>query len=85
VRVDTFGGARFARTVQVPTQATSVTIRRTVRSLDRRSRPRATSRTTTDATGVAALVRLVDGLGGAMTEPFVASWRFAEVASSYFS
>ena len=84
VRVDTFVGARFARTVLVPSDATSVTIRRTVRSFQQHARPPRTSvRTITDATAVADLVGMLNGLPGAMTTPFVASCPAAVSERSY--
>ncbi len=73
VRVDTFVGARFARTVLVPEDTTSVTIRRTERSLEPHSRPHTTVRTITDTGAVADLVEMFNGLPGAMTRPFVSS------------
>jgi hypothetical protein len=73
VRVDTFVGARFARTVRVPGDTTSVTIRRTVTPLTGRHRPQTTVRTLTDAGTVARLVGMVNALPGSMTTDFVAS------------
>jgi hypothetical protein len=73
VRVDTFVGARFARTVLVPRDATSVTIRRTERSFTPHAGTHRTVRTVTGPSAVADLVRLVDRLPGAMTVPFVTS------------
>jgi hypothetical protein len=73
VRVDTFVGARFARTVLVPKDTSSVTIRRTERSLETHSRPHTTVRTITDTGAVARLVEMFNGLPGAMTTQFVAS------------
>jgi len=73
VRVDTFVGARFARTALVPTDATSVRISRTERSLRPHARRRTTVRTVTRPGAVARLVDLVNGLPGAMTGRFVAS------------
>ena len=73
VRVDTFTGARFARTVLVPTDATSVTIRRTERSTVGRAREHATVRKVTGSRAVARLVGLVNSLPGAMTGQFVTS------------
>ena len=73
VRVDTFTGARFARTVSVPHDTTSVTIRRTERSIRPGSRPHTSRRTVTDPRAVARLVDLVNRLPGAMTAPDTAS------------
>lgn len=73
VRVDTFAGARFARTVLVPDDATAVTIRRTERSLGPHARPHKSVRRITRTTAVSRLVTMVNRLPGAMTAPFVAS------------
>jgi hypothetical protein len=73
VRVDTFVGARFARTVLVPTDTTAVTIRRTQRSFTGHRRSHTTVRRVTDSRDVADLVAMLDGLPGSMTTPFVAS------------
>lgn len=83
VRVDTFTGARFARTVTVPETTTSVTIVRTERSDVPRRPTKTVSRTITDPRAVASLVSMVDVLPGAMTAPFVASCPFATGGSSY--
>jgi hypothetical protein len=83
VRVDTFVGARFARTVLVPKDTTSVTIRRTERSLEPHSRPHTTVRTITDTGAVADLVEMVNGLPGAMTTQFVASCPASVTQQSY--
>ena len=83
VRVDTFIGARFARSVLVPKDTTSVTIRRTERSLEPHSRPHTTVRTITDTGAVADLVEMVDGLPGAMTTQFVASCPDSVTQQSY--
>jgi len=74
VRVDTFVGARFARTVFVPEDTTSVVVRRTSRSWDNgHTRPRSVVRTVTDKAAVERLVAMINGLPGAMTTQFVAS------------
>lgn len=73
VRVDTFVGARFARTVLVPTGTTSVTIRRTERSFAPHKGRHTTVRTITDRPQIARLVTMVNRLPGAMTTEFVAS------------
>ncbi|MBW8751641.1 MAG: hypothetical protein JF565_09490 [Propionibacteriales bacterium] len=73
VRVDTFTGARFARTVLVPDDAISVTIVRTETSLRPNVEPRSIVRTVTDARAITSLVKLVDGLPGAMTTEIVTS------------
>jgi len=73
VRVDTFVGARFARTVLVPTDTTSVTIRRTEQSFRPHSRVHTTVRSISETGAVANLVEMVNGLPGAMTAPFVTS------------
>jgi hypothetical protein len=83
VRVDTFTGTRFARTVSVPGDATSVTIRRTVRSARPHPRSRTTVRTITGPSHVADLVGLVNGLPGAMTARVVASCPAALTDRSY--
>lgn len=83
VRVDTFVGARFARTVLVPKDTTSVTIRRTERSLEPHSRQHTTVRTITDSGAVADLVEMVNGLPGAMTGQFVASCPASVKQQSY--
>lgn len=83
VRVDTFVGARFARTVLVPTDATSVTIRRTERSLQPHTRPHLTVRPITDRRAIADLVTMVNRLPGAMTSQFVASCPGALKERSY--
>jgi hypothetical protein len=71
VRVDTYVGARFARTVLVPNDTTSVTVRRIERKLEPHARPHTTVRTITDARAVASLVKVINGLPGAMTTQFV--------------
>ncbi|MCW2794100.1 MAG: hypothetical protein JWO76_3198 [Nocardioides sp.] len=73
VRADTFVAARFARTVLVPSDATSVRIRRTERSTRPHPRPHRALRTVRDPRAVAALVEMVNALPGAMTTAFVAS------------
>jgi hypothetical protein len=83
VRVDTFVGARFARTVFVPTDTSSVTIRRTARAPRPGARRHVATRTVTDAAVVARLVTLVNALPGAMTTPFVASCPPVLVNRSY--
>jgi hypothetical protein len=83
VRVDTFVGARFARTVRVPQDAVSVTVRRTVRSTGPRPRPHVSVRTVTDREAVARLVDLVNALPGAMTTPFVSSCPVSMTDTSY--
>ncbi|WP_310964758.1 hypothetical protein [Nocardioides terrisoli] len=83
VRVDTFVGARFARTTLVPADTNSVTIRHTVRHLGPHARPHTTTRTVTGPAAVARLVGMVDHLPGAMTVPFVASCPGALVEESY--
>lgn len=82
-RVDTFVGARFARTVWVPEDAVSVTLRRTVRSTGPRPRPHVSVRTVTGRDAVARLVHLVNDLPGAMTAPFVASCPVRMTDTSY--
>lgn len=72
VRVDTFVGARFARTVLVPRSTTAVEIRRTERSIAGTPGTHITVRTVTDPHVVAHLVGTVDGLPGAMTARVVA-------------
>lgn len=83
VRVDTFVGARFARTVLVPDDTTSVTIRRTRRWLAPPRREHAKERTVTDLGAVARLVRMVNRLPGAITTEFVASCPEAVEQRSY--
>lgn len=83
VRVDTFVGARFARTVRVPKDTTSVTIRRTRQFFDTRREPRITTRTVTDPATMARLVALVNALPGVMTVPFVASCPMMLVQQGY--
>jgi hypothetical protein len=83
VRVDTFTGARFARSVWVPQDATSVRIERIVRSTGARPRPRVAVRTLTDPDAVARLVDLVNTVPGAMTSPFVASCPVSMTERSY--
>jgi hypothetical protein len=83
VRVDTFVGARFARTVLVPKDSTFVTIRRTARTLAADSRPHTTVRTITDPKAVADLVGMVDELPGAMTKPVLASCPETVTQQSY--
>ena len=83
VRVDTFVGARFARTVLVPKDTTAVTIRRSERSPEPHSRPHTTVRTITDTGAVADLVKMVNGLPGAMTTQFVASCPASVTQQSY--
>lgn len=73
VRVDTFVGARFARTVLVPTDTTSVTIRRIEQSVRPHSGPHRKVRTLTAPAAVAHLVDMVNRLPGAQTAPFDAS------------
>ncbi|MGN6130317.1 MAG: hypothetical protein ACTHOK_08250 [Nocardioidaceae bacterium] len=83
VRADTFIAARRARTVLVPQDVTSVTIRRTRESGTPHSRPHRTVRTVTGAAAVAALVRMVNRLPGAMTGEFVASCPESVTQRSY--
>jgi hypothetical protein len=83
VRVDTFIGARFARTVLVPQNTTSVRIQRTERSLGPHSRPHTTVRTVTDPGAVGHIVTMVNRLPGAMTTQFVASCPAARMERSY--
>lgn len=75
VRVDTFIGARFARTVFVPEGVTEVRVRRTeVPNLGPRGGyPDPSEVRITDPADIAALVDLVNYLPGAMTVPFVHS------------
>ena len=73
VRVDTFTGARHARTVVVPQDSTSVTIRRTERSTRPPVRRHTTVRTVTGGADVEELVDMVDALPGSMTGRFVTS------------
>lgn len=70
VRVDTFIGARFARTTFVPNDTTRVTI---VRTYDASENPERTEATVTDPRQIAGLVALVNNLPGSMTGEFVAS------------
>lgn len=83
VRVDTFVGARFARTVVVPEDTSSVTIRRTQRSYRRHAHTHTTVRTVTGPRAVAHLVEMLDHLPGAMTAPFVASCPFYPRQTGY--
>ena len=83
VRVDTFVGARFARTALVPPDARTVTIRRTEKLPRPRARAHVTVRTVTDRRAVATLVGLVNGRPGAMTSQFVASCPAVTTQLSY--
>jgi hypothetical protein len=69
VRVDTFTAARFARTVLVPDDVTSVTIEHTSTSFKPKAKPHTATRTITDPTGIADLVEMVNGLPGELTVP----------------
>ena len=76
VRVDTFIGARFARTTFVPKDTSAVRITR-IKGSTTGTRPRVPTRRTTlevtDRAGIADLVAAVNRLPGSMTVPFVAS------------
>lgn len=73
VRVDTFIGARFARTSFVPEDTTKATLVRTVRSNYGPRGAYPASATITDPDQISALVDQVNALPGSMTGEFVHS------------